>query len=308
MIETNERFKIDYIDASSISTFSRCPARFLFSRLMALRLPEYTEIAPDFGTCIHRALPLCYNGESGIKAAVDEFKAAWAAFPYGLGDEKRNVQRAEAMLRNFAEMHQKHNCPYRILDVPITAETKDKISPNEVPFLIDIGGSLAAAGRIDLVVEWLSTGDVLAADYKTTQEISARFFDNFNFCPQSCLYTVALKHLYPDRKVRGMLLEALRVSQKNSETQMSFTYLQDHQLSSFLSMANRVSDDILACNSSGKWPKKCTGCGPYGAFGFPSRICEFSTICSSLDWRDSAKIYVRGQRFHPFKMIDECEG
>lgn len=300
MIITDEEFKITYLDQSTMSKFNRCPAAFLFGRLMSLHLPEATSIHLDYGTDMHLALPHCYNGEAGIKQAMDAFLSSWNTRPYGSSDDKRNPVRAEMSLRQFAATHNQHNCPYDILDVPISARTRQEVSENEIPFLIDIGGPLAAAGRIDLVIRWRSTGDIFANDYKTSSEISARLFDNFNFCPQTCLSTIAAAHIFGP--VRGMAIEAIRVSASNVENQISLNYVFPHQLTSFLNFANRTAEDIIKCNNEKCWPKKCTGCGPYSMFGFPSRVCEFTSICNQPDWRDGAKMYVRGERFHPFEI------
>ena len=76
MIEVDEVFEIDYTDASGQSKFERCPALFMFERLMGLRDPASDTIAPDYGTCIHRALPFCYNKEQ-LEQAYTEFDNAW---------------------------------------------------------------------------------------------------------------------------------------------------------------------------------------------------------------------------------------
>jgi len=301
MIEVKEEFDINYIDASRLSKFSRCPANFLFGRLMGLSKPGNILIAPNFGTAIHRALPYCYKG-SDIEEAMAEFDLCWDGFNYpDGGDDKRNHHRARAMLENFARGHSKQTSPYKILTVDFDAPTDELISPNEVPFLIDIGGPLAAAGRIDLPVEWNSTGDLWVLDYKTASEISARYFNNFTFHPQTVLYTIAGSHIF-GRRCNGMIIEALRVSKTNAETQLNFNFVKDHEIDSFIRFANAQAETILACNRAKTWPKKCTSCGPYAMFGFPSRICEFMPICQCEDWEDGVSQFNKGKPWHPFEV------
>ena len=157
MIKTDERFDIDYIDASSMVKFACCPARYMFERQMGLVPFKDDMIAPDYGTAMHRALPYCYNGPADINQAVTEFISAWERYDYGYVDDKRNPDTAEMSLVGFATTHAPAACPYEILKYPITAVTADIISPNEIPFMIDLGGELPGAVRTDLAVRWIST-------------------------------------------------------------------------------------------------------------------------------------------------------
>ncbi len=307
MIKTDKRYEINYIDASGAHCYQRCPARYLFSRLMALTPIGYrnANIAPDFGTCIHRALPYCYSGPSSLDAAISEFKSAWSSFNYGEDDPKRNTDRAIAMLRDFATSHAPGLCPYTIENFPVSAPTRDKVSANEIPFLIDIGGPLSAAGRIDLAVRWSSTKQLFAADYKTASEISARYFDCFKFSPQACLYTLALSQIASER-AHGLIIEALRISEKNTENKSFFVLVSDHEISVAISHFNAISASILASNDSGCWPQNISNCSPYGSFGQPGRCCEYLPLCQSADWRAELRNYTAGEQFHPF-LIDTTD-
>jgi hypothetical protein len=301
MIKTSEKHKIDYIDASSVCEFHRCPAKYMFSRLMGLSLPEASSIAPDFGTCIHRALPFCYDGTDKLALAVEEFRSAWRKLPYGETDPKRNSLRAACMLRYFASQHSPSQCPYTIEKYSITAPTQDIISPNEIPFLIDIGGDLPAAGRLDLAVTWRSTGQLWAVDYKTASEISARYFNSFKLSPQVCLYTLAICQI-SGRRAEGMIIEALRVSQTNDETQSNFIFVSDLELRLMLEHVNGLSARLLQCNVSGEWPQCPSACSSYGMFGSPGGTCPYLYICQSSDWLDATRMYVRRKPFHPFEI------
>ena len=146
-----EKFKIDYIDPSSLSSFSRCPAKYYLSRLKALQKPDRSTIAMDYGTDIHEAVPYCYDMAT-LDQAIAIFKERWLKRGHQY-DKKRNCDSAEALLTQFAADHTRM-CPYEPLDLQITAPTNTPISKNEVPFLMDIGGSLPFAGRIDLPAIW----------------------------------------------------------------------------------------------------------------------------------------------------------
>jgi len=301
MIRVDKHFTIDYVDASGLSCFARCPARYLFQRLMGLELPDKSTIAVDYGTDIHRALPHCYKGADNIQTAVEQFTASWSSREHGESDEKRTTNHAVASLSQFAATHSPDKCPYRILNFPIKAPTATIISPNEIPFLVDIGGDLPAAGRIDVAVEWKTTNDLWVLDYKTSSEISSRYFKNFEGAPQTCLYTLALSQI-ANRRATGMIIEAIRVSKCNVETQMQMIYVKDEEITAFIRFANRISKAIIACNESKSWPKQLTGCSPYSMFGQPGRQCEYKMICEQSDWTSVLRFYKQTEPFHPFKV------
>ena len=90
MICTDCKQCIEYIDPSGLSTASRCPAKWLFSRQIGLKKPDAFVIALDFGTDIHFALPFCY-AEDGLQKAIDAFTHRWNLRKHGQGDKKRNI-------------------------------------------------------------------------------------------------------------------------------------------------------------------------------------------------------------------------
>jgi len=297
MIKVPESFDIDYIDPSAISTFNRCPAKYLFSRLMGLRKPDKKPIILDYGTDIHKALPYCYDPAT-VDKAVEIFTESWNKREYEY-DEKRNVERAEVSLYNFASSHPSDMCPYEIIQLDITAPTQDKISKNEVPFLIDIGGKLSLAGRIDAAVRWKSDGSLFALDFKTASEISPRYFNCFENSPQAIAYTLALSQIAGER-ASGLIIEAIRVSKRNAESQMHLIFVKDHQISSFIRFANATASKILECNEKKEWPRHCSNCTPYSSFGIPGYTCEYLTICDSPSPNDMFRFYKKGKPFHPF--------
>lgn len=303
-IVADQSFEINYIDQSGLTEFTRCPAKYFFSRLMGFTFPEDTRIAPDFGTCMHRALPYAY---SDLDKAMKEFIAEWQRLGYSDGDSKRNVDRARLMLEDFASQRSNRLCPYEILHFPISAPTKDIISPNEVPFLLDIGGSLPLAGRIDAMVRWKQSKEIWALDYKNSSEISSRFFSCFSASPQACLYALAACQIAGVR-VAGMIIEALRVSEKNTETQLFHVFVSDYNILSMKDFTNRTADRIIKCNEDKIWPKNLSMCSPYGAFGHPGRVCKYKQLCTMCDdWHDLARMYKKCEPFHPFEVVKEID-
>ncbi len=301
MIKTDEKFNIDYIDASGMVKFACCPARYLFGRQMGLTAPNDNMVAPDYGTAMHRAFPYCYNGPTNIQQATAEFIAAWNKYNYGYVDEKRNPDTAEMSLVGFATTHSPSACPYKILNYPIDADTADIISPNEIPFMIDMGGELPGAGRIDLAVRWNDTGDLWSSDYKTASEISPRYFKCFEAACQPCMYTLALS-MIANESAKGMIVEAVRTSKKSVENQIHFVFITERQIEVFLEFANQKSEEILRCNESGEWPQHPSNCSPQAMYIAPGRLCPYRTICDYKDWKRQVQYFKRSEPFHPFKV------
>jgi hypothetical protein len=301
IVKASKKFDINYIDPSSISEFNRCPAKYMLNRLEGLHKPERTMMAADYGTDIHEAVPYCYNLDT-MNIGMDIFKKNWEAraYPY---DKKRNVERAEITLANFARTHST-NCPYDILDIPIAAPTTQKISKNEVPFLVDIGGKLSLAGRIDAPVRWKSDGSLWSLDYKTSQEVSQRLFSNFENCPQVLAYTLALSIITGER-CKGMIIEAIRVSDKNAESEMQLIFVQDHHIKDFIAFANDTAERMLECNEKQEWPMRCSNCSSYSSFGFAGYTCDFLNICNAPVHEDMYKFYTKSEPFHPFTMTSD---
>ncbi len=299
MIKTDEKFEISYCDQSGLCEFSRCPAKYLFSRMMGLVPPNYAPIALDYGTDMHAALPYCYDGREGLDRACEAFNLGWDKRPHGFSDMKRNKTTARDSLMGFIFNHSIEKCQYEVLKFDVKATTADIISPNEIPFLIDIGGKLSLAGRIDLPVLHKTTKTIWVDDYKTSSIITENYFKEFHNSPQACSYTLALQML-TNENVLGLMVEAIRTSKSKVENQMSLTFVSNNQIKSFINFANRTTEAILSCNESGTWPKKCTGCAPYAMFGTHGFYCMYKEICDSPDWREMVRFFERQEPFHPF--------
>ena len=298
IVRAKEKFSIDYIDPSSFSCFNRCPAKYLFSRLMALENVNRNTMAMDYGTDIHEALPYCYSMDT-LDQAISIFKQRWLARGHEW-DSKRNTDVAESLLTEFA-VHHSRMCPYEVVEFPITAPTNTPISKNEIPFLIDVGGPLPFAGRIDAPVRWKSDGTLWALDYKTSVEVSQRLFNNFTNCPQSIGYTLALTNITGE-KVSGFVLEAIRVSDKNQESQMAITSIKQCQIESFIEQCNHVSRQIIECNEKKEWAMNYSACSPYSQFGSPGYPCDYIDICTNPDKDEMMKFFRKGKRYHPYEI------
>lgn len=295
MIKTLERFDINFLDASRLSTFGRCEARFLFKCLMGLKNTDQNNLNIDYGTVMHRVLPHMYQGLD--EEANATFDALWTRYGYGEEDSKRNTAVSRRRISAFISNHSPSLCPYEILHYDFSSPT-DLISPNEVPFLIDIGSIYPLCGRIDAVIKWKATGAKFAYDFKTSSEISPRYFDGFWFAPQPCSYTLALAQITGE-KIEGLVIEAMRISEKNIEDQRGFVFVSETNLRQFIKETKMNAINIRQCNELGLWRQNNALCSSYSSFGFPCAPCEYRMICDTPNWEDAARFFKREKAFNP---------
>lgn len=293
--EKFEQFDVKFIDSSRLCCFARCPRQFLFKCLYGFQKPDRSSLALDYGTCMHLALPHAY---SDYELACNEFEKAWIEYGHGDSDDKRNLACARRSLWDFHCTH-KNGCPYEILPAPTTQQNKR--GKDAIPFAVDIGAIYPFCGEIDCAVRWLQDDSRWALDYKTSWEVSPRLFENFEFAPASCGYTLALSNIL-HTQVSGIVIEVIRVSKSNSESLMQPIYVQDHQLESFVHWASLLAEMISQCNDKKYWPKYPSGCASYAMYGSAGYYCDYKSICNCEDWQDAVRFFERKPVHKPYDM------
>ncbi len=297
MIKTDDHFDVRFVDSSRLSIISRCETKFLFQCLYGFVHPEASMIPLDYGTVMHRVHPYMFSGST--KKAIETFNDLWKLYGYGEDDSKRNTALSIARIMDFVNNHTPKNCPYEILHFDFSSPT-DLISENEVPFLIDIGAIYPFCGRIDMVIYHKLLKSKFAYDFKTSSEISPRYFDGFWFSNQAVGYTLALSQLSGE-KIEGIVYEAMRISKTNIENQMGFCYVNDHNIRKFIEETKLTCARIEAANDTGAWRQNHSMCSSYAGFGFPCRVCDYKLLCDSPNWKDAVKYY---RRIKPFDPLD----
>ena len=298
MIKVPDKFDIGFMDASRFSTIARCEAKFVFQCLYGFTHPDAGMIALDYGTIMHRVLPYMYSGET--KEAVDVFNTLWEKFGYGEEDPKRNTALSLARIMDFVSSHSPERCPYDILQFDFTSPS-ELISENEIPFLIDIGAIYPFCGRIDEGVYHKTLKAKFAYDFKTSSELSPRYFDGFWFCNQAVGYTIALSQLSGE-KIEGIIYEGMRISKTNIETQMGFCYVSDTNIRKWTEEAKLTCARIEAANETGLWRQNNSMCSSYAGFGFPCRVCDYKLLCDSPNWEDAVRFYRKKTPFNTLEL------
>jgi hypothetical protein len=297
MIKTSEVFDIKYVSPTGLDSFSRCPAHFLFSKILRLTNPESKDLPLIFGKCIHACI---YKAYDSVPDAMKIFKQFWDA-ENREGDDKRNPERAEAMLTDFHEA--RRSTPiYEPLDPPEgIINSTEKYCDVESPFLIDFGGAFPVYGKVDRFVKWGS--HIWPLDYKTASEISGRSQGNLEMCSQTMIYTIAGSLLYGSRQ-KGILYELLRVSKKNTETAVHPCYVRENWFKRGVVWVASKTIAIQKCNEQKAWPCEPSACAPYGQFGMYGYQCPYMSLCNADNWEDATRFYTQ-RDFDPLKGIDE---
>lgn len=296
MIKVDQVFDIKYISPTGLDCFSRCPARFLFSKLMRLNKQDESKLPLVFGKCLHACLHKAYDDPI---EALDIFCKIWQQENV-VEDSKRNVSRARDMLLNFYK-HHKLIKMYKPLDPPGGAiMTLDRYSDYEAPFLLDVGGEYPMYGKIDRLVEWM--GQIWALDYKTSSQLTANVCESFEVCSQTICYTLGASVL-TGSMIKGMFIELLRISDRNDEILIHPIFLKPIWFDSFIRRVIACEKQIKYFNENKVWSKNPCACSSYGQFGVHAYPCEFKMLCEADDWKDQLRYY-DVEDFDPLKNVE----
>lgn len=275
-----------WLSVSDLLSYRRCPRHFFFGTGVGLGGAEGDHPALEFGEAIHAGLPITMT--KGIVEGYHAFEEVWGKERYA--DDKRNNASAFRILQDFSQCHQSHNTMYDLIEPPPSAIFKDRVNKFEIPFILDVGGHVPLVGRMDGLCRLRSTGKLYVLEYKTTSETSARFFTAFDLNCQKCCYTLAGRiQINPD--IEGAILEALRVSKTNSDTQGVPIPTSNLELEWFVKWVLKMMAEIKVCEDKMQFDPDWSGCHPYGLFGCPGYQCGFARLCKVEDWTPYRGLY-----------------
>lgn len=262
-----------WLSVSDLTAFARCPRHFFYRT--GCRLGG-SALAMTFGEAIHAAM----NHES-LEDRLKAFSAVW-------GETEAGRFSAGTGYRILTDYHNNWHPPYQPVRLdPSSRSLFPSVSPNEVVFALDIGGHVPLVGRIDNFARYEDKLWIL--EYKTTGQLTDKFFEAFEPCPQLCCYVLAAR-TYLNQEIPGAILEAIRVSTANSLVDWRPIRYPDHWIDSFTRWARARMAEIqywesrLAEGDPDAFPLDFTGCHPYARFG--SSIgwrCEYISLCERSD-------------------------
>jgi len=285
--------KKEHLSQSSACTFDRCKAKYFFASGCRFERGE-AHCALKFGTAIHYAIGYAFRGD--LETAMEKFREVYldTQDPSGV----RTPAKARQMLNDFMKTHQGHAL-YKGVDPPKGIDIEERVSEDEVPFAIDVGIEVPVVGRVDRLGRNSQTGALWGVEYKTSREISSRYFDNFGLCPQTWTYHLALSMLC-DEPVVGVYIETLQAAKTKICTQAFPFYIEEHMDEAIMGWYRNIYAEIQECERTGEWPQSFSMCAPYSSFGIIGYPCEFRDLCKSYDWLSLApSLYEVGEE-RPF--------
>jgi len=280
--------KREWLSISSLASFSRCPRKYFYGSGCRLSTPD-PKAPLVFGEAIHAALPWILKQD--MKQAIDAFDEIWEET---IADKKNCRERALHILMDFQSHHVPGKSIYNLQDPPAERLPIPGVSPFEVPFAIDIGLPVPLVGRLDALGRHRDDGGIWGIEWKTSSEISDRFYNAFDRNTQVAIYTLALQTM-TGQEVRGVMVEALRKSVKTTETSLQPYYMSPTKIKDALEWAQWKGTELLEMEKLGHFPKNMSACTPYQEYGMPGYQCDFHHLCDVEDWRELEDSFVVSQ-------------
>lgn len=297
-----------HLSYSTLLEFVRCPRKYFYKKSGIF--PQQEATALMYGLAMHAAT------DAGVNNGIDEgfrvFSSIWNEL---LADDKRNLVRARAQLGHYVHTHTAGRSIYKLLPPPEgTVQADDKTSPNEIPFVIDVGLSVPIVGRLDGWCRHRDTGEYWGREFKTTSRISASMFDSLELNPQLLIYALVLKTL-AKKTIKGIMFECMLIDAKKVDNMTHPVTIADHHIPEIATWLRYWGSLLLACEEraeiiklaahepeddtinaiihemSSAFPKNFAGCNAYSLFYMPGSSCEYQNLCRVADWRHMLPFY-----------------
>lgn len=300
-----------HLSYSTLLEFVRCPRKYFYRKSGIF--PQQEATALMYGVAMHAATDAGVN--DGIEKSFQVFSSIWDE---ALADDKRNAVRARAQLGHYVHTHTGGRSIYNLLPPPEgTVQADEKTSPNEIPFVIDVGLAVPIVGRLDGWCQHRDTGEYWGREFKTTSRISASMFDSLELNPQLLIYALVLKTL-AKKTIKGIMFECMLIDPKKVDNMTHPVTIADHHIPEIATWLRYWGSLLLACEEramtererlldkgygaeefeshvisamSDSFPKNFAGCNAYSLFYMPGSSCEYQNLCRVADWRNMLPFY-----------------
>ena len=235
-----------------------------------------------FGSAIHAGLPFAHLGS--LDDAMSAFNEVWGD---EVGDAKRNVSRARAMIREFIETHSGPRALYK----QIAFNGKF----GELKFELDVGlrradfNDVPLLGYIDNLGQHIDTQKKWIIEYKTSAELSGRFMTAFGLNPQILVYSMAARMM--GIEVEGGILEGLLTHKTKNDCLAFAIDVPERQDARTIEWVRYIFDQLISCEENENFPPDYSACSPYAQFGQMGFVCEFEPLCTVEDWTSLSCLY-----------------
>lgn len=257
-------------DASSLSTFRRCPRLYKYGILDKYELDRPRGAATSWGTCWHEGIE-AYETEivMGLPPieAVKEGMVAAARKWEEMGAEPSSNRNLDTLLRAIVWYYLQYK----------DEVLKTVLLPNGYPALearferAIPNSTYRFSGRLDRIVE--IDGGMYPMDHKTTtQTVNSYYFNQYNPDIQMQAYVWGLRALYGNQ-VRGVLVNACQTAVHFSRYMRHLITFTETQMEEFEYELNLSVDAANAMRDNNYYPRNEASCGMYGG-------CQFRRVCS----------------------------
>lgn len=193
----------EVFDASMLSDYVNCPAKFYLRHILGLRFKKFGAPALDWGTAWHEAMYALHH-EWKIEDAIGAVAKEWAPTLTEQDPKARTLDRMISLITRYYDQYSK-------LDqhdyLTIRREEYFEIDCPEGSKCPFGGCGLSWCGRIDRIVQNRDER-VLVWDYKTTSWMRASFYAELEHGFQIPGYVWAASHLLQNR-VLGAMIDVL---------------------------------------------------------------------------------------------------
>lgn len=274
-------------DSTSLGQYKNCPRKYFYTNILGFSINKTDPLV--FGIAFHTAMQYYHYARAEGLSHDDGIKAALRA---GIRDYVAD-ENAESPIIYTAE--QKERSLYALLraicwyldyytdngqaeDICKTILLEDGAPAAELSFrfvpeleLPEDFTEPLLCGHLDHVVE--QQGSVYVKDYKTTKQLSSRFFNQFNPDNQMSLYTLAGNVVF-GLPVKGVIIDGVQLAVHFARFQRGYSFRTPEHLDDWLADTAFWLNQAAQSARLGHWPQNDKACNLYAG-------CEFREVCQA---------------------------
>lgn len=252
------------LDNTAVSTFMECEKKYDYSMRQHRRRRGQTRPALAYGSVWHHIMETHYR--TGGDATLVEQTALDRWEPHGQPDDHRTVERAIAEYYNYVDhwgsVEQDQG---KTLGFP-----EDPLLEISVNISWD-GAAYPYAGKIDRI--FTLNGHIYVEDHKTTAQMGAQYFRQFELSPQMMGYVWIARQLIK-MPIAGVRINAHAVYKTQSKFEREIISFSDARLVDWAQNYNIQVSRIKHAHETNTFVRNFGACaGKYG-------MCQYADVCS----------------------------
>lgn len=213
------------LDATKLRSFMQCPRRFYYAHCLHLEPAGSQKIDLLFGGLVHDALEKFtelaknHEPEAALLRTLEEIKGPSCVLD-DYDDSRKNRQSLFRVLIWYRDQFYEYNPVLETIrnEIPFRVSLAKLVSYYSLnEFAGELGLSRLSeqiwiGGRLDSLVRGPSHDEYWIKEIKTTvQSLSPFFFMRYSPEIQTSLYPMVARLIYPELRIRGVMLEAIQV-------------------------------------------------------------------------------------------------